>query len=72
MKEILSANSEQTEEHIEKQDKVLHSLDNKKKMVLDFIGKGEKLMQVGIFSFIQFLRLYMNVTIRIRDFYMDI
>ena len=48
MKELLSANSEHTEEHIEKQDKVLHSLENKKKMVLDFIGKGEKLMQVSI------------------------
>jgi len=45
VKEILSANSEHTEEHIEKQDKVLNSLENKKKMVLDFISKGEKLMQ---------------------------
>jgi len=45
VKEILSANSEQTEEHIEKQDKALNSLENKKKMVLDFITKGEKLMQ---------------------------
>ena len=45
VKELLSANSEQTEEHIEKQDKVLNSLENKKKMVLDFISKGEKLMQ---------------------------
>jgi len=45
IKEILSGNSEQTEEHIEKQDKVLNSLENKKRMVLDFIGKGEKIMQ---------------------------
>ena len=45
IKELLSGNSEQTEEHIEKQDKVLNSLENKKKMVLDFISKGEKLMQ---------------------------
>ena len=33
-----------TEEHIEKQDKVLNSLENKRKMVMDFIAKGEKLM----------------------------
>merc|ERR1711915_684063 len=45
VKEILSGNSEQTEEHIEKQDKVLNSLENKRKMVMDFIAKGEKLMQ---------------------------
>ena len=35
----------QTEEHIEKQDKVLNSLDNKRRMVTDFMAKGEKLMQ---------------------------
>ena len=34
-----------TEEHIEKQDKVLNSLENKRKMVMDFIAKGKKLMQ---------------------------
>eukprot|EP00092_Neocalanus_flemingeri_P001577 GFUD01001682.1.p1 GENE.GFUD01001682.1~~GFUD01001682.1.p1 ORF type:complete len:640 (+),score=215.17 GFUD01001682.1:51-1970(+) len=45
VKELLSGNSEQTEEHIEKQDKVLNSLENKRKMVMDFIAKGEKLMQ---------------------------
>ena len=45
VKEIQSGNSEQTEEHIEKQDKVLNSLENKRKMVMDFIAKGEKLMQ---------------------------
>ena len=44
VKEIQSGNSEQTEEHIEKQDKVLNSLENKRKMVMDFISKGEKLM----------------------------
>ena len=45
VKEIQSGNSEQTEEHIEKQDKVLNSLENKRKMVMDFISKGEKLME---------------------------
>jgi len=45
VKELLCGNSEQTEEHIEKQDKVLNSLENKRKMVMDFIAKGEKLMQ---------------------------
>merc|ERR1712088_417739 len=45
IKEVLSGNHEQTEEHIEKQDKVLNSLENKRKMVMDFIDKGEKLMQ---------------------------
>jgi len=45
IKEVLSANHEQTEEHIEKQDKVLNSLDNKRRMVTDFMAKGEKLMQ---------------------------
>merc|ERR1719470_561873 len=45
VKELLSGNSDQTEEHIEKQDKVINSLDNKRKMVMDFIAKGEKLMQ---------------------------
>ena len=45
VKELFSANSEQTEEHIEKQDKVLNQLENKRKMVLDFISKGEKLME---------------------------
>jgi len=44
VKEIQSGSSEQTEEHIEKQDKVLNSLENKRKMVMDFIAKGEKLM----------------------------
>merc|ERR1719275_533440 len=39
------AADEQNEEHIEKQDKVLNSLENKRKMVMDFIAKGEKLMQ---------------------------
>merc|ERR1712013_186372 len=45
VKELLSGNSDQTEEHIEKQDKVINILDNKKKMVMDFIAKGEKLME---------------------------
>merc|ERR1711881_246993 len=45
VKELISGNSEMTEEHIEKQDKVLNSLENKRKMVMDFIAKGEKLMQ---------------------------
>merc|ERR1712038_1941191 len=45
IKEVLSANHEQTEEHIEKQDKVLNSLENKRRMVIDFLAKGEKLMQ---------------------------
>merc|ERR1719266_1698833 len=45
VKELISGNSEQTEEHIEKQDKVLNSLENKRKMVMDFIDKGKKLMQ---------------------------
>jgi hypothetical protein len=45
VKEVFSANSEQTEEHIEKQDKVLNQLENKKKNVMDFIQKGEKLME---------------------------
>merc|ERR1712227_944653 len=39
------AADEQTEEHIEKQDKVLNSLENKRKMVMDFIDKGKKLME---------------------------
>merc|ERR1712241_817102 len=45
IKEVLSGNHEQTEEHIEKQDKVLNSLENKKRGVLDFLSKGEKLMK---------------------------
>merc|ERR1711892_1357838 len=45
VKELLSGNSEQTEEHIEKQDKVLNQLENKRKMVMEFISKGEKLME---------------------------
>merc|ERR1711872_1088042 len=45
VKEVFSANNEQTEEHIEKQDKVLNQLENKRKMVMDFISKGEKLME---------------------------
>merc|ERR1712055_659128 len=45
VKELFSANNEQTEEHIEKQDKVLNQLENKRKMVMDFIAKGEKLME---------------------------
>ena len=45
VKEIISASSEMTEEHIEKHDKVINSLENKRKMVMDFIAKGEKLMQ---------------------------
>jgi len=45
VKELFSANSEQTEEHIEKQDKVLNQLENKRKNVMDFISKGEKLME---------------------------
>ena len=45
VKEVLSANHEQTEEHIEKQDKVLNTLENKRRMVSDFLSKGEKLMQ---------------------------
>merc|ERR1719470_128533 len=45
VKELVCGSSEQTEEHIEKQDKVLNSLENKRKMVMDFIDKGKKLMQ---------------------------
>ncbi len=45
VKEVFSANNEHTEEHIEKQDKVLNQLENKRKMVMDFISKGEKLME---------------------------
>merc|ERR1712055_545829 len=45
VKELVSGNSDQTEEHIEKQDKVLNSLENKRKMVMDFIDKGKKLME---------------------------
>merc|ERR1719341_704539 len=44
VKEVFCANSEQTEEHVEKQDKVLNQLENKKN-VMDFIQKGEKLME---------------------------
>ena len=44
VKEVFCGNHEQTEEHIEKQDKVLNSLENKRRMVMDFIAKGEKLM----------------------------
>ena len=40
VKEVFSGNNEQTEEHIEKQDKVLNQLENKRKMVMDFISKG--------------------------------
>ena len=42
--QVLSGNQEQTEEHIERQEKVLTQLDNKRKLVLEFIAKGEKLM----------------------------
>merc|ERR1711963_684858 len=45
VKELIGGNGEQTEEHIEKQDKVLNSLENKRKMVMDFIDKGKKLME---------------------------
>ena len=45
VKEIISGSSEMTEEHIEKHDKVINSLENKRKMVMDFIAKGEKLME---------------------------
>merc|ERR1711881_515158 len=45
VREVFSANGEQTEEHIEKQDKVLNQLENKRKMVMEFISKGEKLME---------------------------
>ena len=45
VKEVFSGNNEQTEEHIEKQDKVLNQLENKRRMVMDFISKGEKLME---------------------------
>ena len=45
VKEIMSGSSEMTEEHIEKHDKVINSLENKRKMVMDFISKGEKLME---------------------------
>jgi hypothetical protein len=45
VKEVFSANGEQTEEHIEKQDKVLNPLENKRKMVMEFLSKGEKLME---------------------------
>ena len=45
VKELVCGSSEQTEEHIEKQDKVLNSLENKRKMVMDFIDKGKKLME---------------------------
>ena len=45
VKEIISGSSEHTEEHIEKHEKTLNSLENKKKMVMDFIAKGEKLME---------------------------
>merc|ERR1711915_1085252 len=45
VKEVFSANAEQTEEHTEKQDKVLHQLENKRKMVMEFLSKGEKLME---------------------------
>ena len=45
IKEVMSANNEMTEEHIERQDKVLNQLENKRKMVLDFLSKGENLME---------------------------
>jgi len=45
VKEVFCANNEQTEEHTEKQDKVLNQLENKRKMVMEFISKGEKLME---------------------------
>ena len=35
---------------IEKQDKVLNQLENKRKMVLDFISKGEKLLRTPYFK----------------------
>lgn len=45
IKEVLSGNHEQTEEHMEKQEKVLNQLENKRKMITEFLAKGEKLME---------------------------
>ena len=42
--QVLCGNHEQTEEHIEKQEKVLNQLENKRRMIMEFISKGEKLM----------------------------
>ncbi|TRY72301.1 hypothetical protein TCAL_11269 [Tigriopus californicus] len=44
VKDVQAANQEQTEEHMEKQEKVINSLENKRRMAQDFIAKGEKLM----------------------------
>ncbi len=37
-KEVHSGNQEQTEEHMERQDKIINQLENKRKMVSEFIG----------------------------------
>lgn len=44
VRDVVSANHEQTEEHIERQEKVITQLENKKRMVHEFIAKGERLM----------------------------
>lgn len=45
IREVFSSNQEQTEELIEKHDKVVNLLESKKKMVHEFISKGEKLIK---------------------------
>ncbi len=45
VKDVQSGNHEQTEELMEKQEKVLTQLENRRRMVIEFIAKGDKLMQ---------------------------
>ena len=45
IREVFSSNQEQTEELIEKHDKVINLLDSKRKTVLEFVSKGEKLIK---------------------------
>ena len=45
VREVFSSNQEQTEELIEKHDKNIHQLENKRKIVIEFISTGEKMMK---------------------------
>lgn len=45
IKEVFSSSQEDTEELLEKHEKVINLLESKRKMVLEFISKGEKLMK---------------------------
>ncbi len=46
--QVHSSNQDQTEEHLERQDKLINQLENKRRMVKEFIGENNTISRIFV------------------------